>query len=401
LKRPYLTYLLAVVLPSVLAVGAILAAALSEWSQVRRASDARLAHILLTAFEQDLGRATDSLVAAAEATTALDGAQAAVRRALAGDTVTGIRPAGPTAEVFALAPPGDRDPPGSVRFASTPLDGTMPRRIGRATGYALSLYLNGRRWASTDDPAGPEELPEEGAEASYGALAALGGVPAARAAVVAVTRRLDRVRGPVPVPLVLTIGLLFVFAALSGWIQIAGGPPGTPPGRSRSMVLLALVPALTAGAFAIQLERAFEARLHDSDTGDLVRALAAAGVRGVTASPDAVFRLTGYDATMLHRGKVVASAPAGPAPALASLPLPPAALTTSGRVVTRDGPASYAAMRTDGDTVLVVTRPESGAARARLRGRARTLAGLLGAWILGVGAVWAVRRRGSTPRLSG
>jgi hypothetical protein len=355
LKRPYLAYLLAVVLPSALAVAAILAVAGSEWSEVRHASDARVAHVLLTAFEQDLGRATDSVVAAATATADADSTQPAVARALAGDTVTGIRPDGGAPEVFALTPPLDGDPVGSVRYAGAPLDGTLPTRIGRATGYTLSLYLNGRRWASTEEPAGPEVLPRAGSPPPAGALAALGGGAVTDAAVVALARRRDQVPGPVPVPLVLTIALLLLFAALSGWVQIAGRSCGDPPRRSRSMVLLAVIPALTAGAFMVQMDREFEARLREVDTGDLTVA--------------------------------------GPAPALAALPTPPASLTATGRVVTQRGPSAYAARRTEAGAVLVATTPDASPRRARLRRRARGIAAVLAAWLLCVGVVYAVRGR--------
>ncbi len=285
-----------------------------------------------------------------------------------------------------------------MRFAAAPLDGGEPSRIGRATGYALSLYLNGRRWASTEEPAGPEVLPGSESPPPAGALAALGGGSIADAAVVALALRRDRVPGPVPVPLVLTIALLLLFATLSGWVQIAGKPRAAPPGRSRSMVLLALIPALTAGAFMIQMDREFDARVREVDVEDLTRALAAATVRDVTGSAEAVGSLTGFDVALVDRGQVLSSTLAGPAPALAALPAPPASFTTTGRVMTQRGPSAYAALRTRPDAFVVATTPESGAAQSRLRARARTIAAALAAWLLGVGVVYAVRRR---PGVSG
>ncbi len=393
MKRPYLTYLLAVVLPSALAVAAILAVARSEWAEVLHASDARVAHILVAAFEQDLGGETDSLVANAAPTSGLDTTQATVGRALVGDTVTGLRTSGASPEVFVLAPPADGDPAASVRFASAPLEGDAPGRIGRATGYALSLYLNGRRWASTEEPAGPETLPAPGAPRPAGALAALGGGTFGDATIVALARRHDRVPGPVPVPLVLTIALLLLFAALSGWIQISGRPRGAPPRRSRTMVLLALVPALTAGAFMIQMDWEFDTRLRETSAEDLSRALASASVRGVTASAEEVHRLTGFDATIVRGGEVVQSTLAGPAPAVAALPEPPASLTVTGRVVNQRGPSAYAAHRTDEGAFVVVTAPEASAAQAHLQRRARTIGIALAGWLFWVGVVYAMRGR--------
>lgn len=393
MKRPYIEYLLALVLPSALAVLAILVVARSEWREVHRTSDARAARILLAAFERELGQATDSVVAAGTATTAVDTTQTAVNRAMAGDTVTGIRPGNGAPEVFALTPPSAGDPPGSVRLAATPLDAGVPGRIGRATGYALSMYLNGRRWASTEVPAGPEALPGRGSPPPEGALAALGGGTAAEAAVVALARGLERVPGPVPVPLVLTIALLLLFATLSGWIQIAGKPRGDRPRRSRSMVLLALIPPLTAGAFMLQMDRAFEARAREVGAADLTRALAVASVFDLTGSAEAVGRLTGFDAALVDRGRIVASTVAGAAPALAAIPAPTAFITTTGRVVTPHGPSVYAALRTEAGPVLVTTTPAIGPEQARLRQRARSIAAALAAWLLAVGVVYATRGR--------
>jgi hypothetical protein len=47
LKHPYPKFLLAVVLPSALAVGATLMAVRSEWSRVQRTSDQRVARMLI------------------------------------------------------------------------------------------------------------------------------------------------------------------------------------------------------------------------------------------------------------------------------------------------------------------------------------------------------------------
>ena len=112
MKRPYLVYLLTAVIPAALAIGAMLHAASSSWREVRAASDARVAAAVLSAFQEDLARTADSLLVAAMPNADVDPGDGAVARALAGDTVSGMRPSAPGQEVFVLAPPREGDPEG-------------------------------------------------------------------------------------------------------------------------------------------------------------------------------------------------------------------------------------------------------------------------------------------------
>jgi len=232
------------------------------------------------------------LISAAEPTTSLDAADPAVTRAMAGDTVTGIRTAGAVPEVFVLMAPRRSDPPGSVRFARAPLQPRAAALVGSASGYATALYLNGHRWAGTEPPPGPEALPRPlPASLAAGAVVALGGNRDDAPLLAALVVPSSPPRHPLALPLLPVFGLLLVFATLAARGQITGHT-----GRRRSLgrfawtVLLALVPALTAGAFQVQVGRLLQERARRTVVTDVAHeraAKAALAGAGASASPAA------------------------------------------------------------------------------------------------------------------
>jgi hypothetical protein len=200
-------------------------------------------------------------------------------------------------------------------------------------------------------------------------------------------------RGVVRPPLLLVVGLLLLFAVSAGWILLTGRPQPGAAGSGVSMVLLSIVPALTAGAFLVQADRLFGERTRQADTRALTRGLSVSSELGVLSSPETVRRLTGYDAALVRGGEVIASTFGEPAPAVGALPAPPASFTSGGSVRTPAGPSSYLALRVDGQSFLVATVPEPHERLDRLGARLHAIGALLVGWLLLVGAATAIRAR--------
>lgn len=405
MKHPYTTYLLAVVLPSTLAVGVTLTRVRSAWEDIRHESDARVAHTTLQVFQQDLGQAVDSLIARAEPAE-MDTTSSTVKRALAGDTVTGLSTSGAVPEVFVLAPPHPGGPANLPRLASETLTPYAPAQVGRATGYRVALYLRAKRWTATDGSAGPDQVdpatqralaafpgglslePDQGG----GALVGLGSDAVALPGVAAWAAPRVPPPGPLRLPLLLVMALLLLFAVLAGWIQLSAR--GEDRGNTlASLLLVALVPALTAWVFQVQADRLFKNAARQATAGDLTRGLAVASARNVTDFPETVRDLTGFQATVMRDGQVEASTFTMPGPTITTLPAPPGSFTTSGRIVTPEGPSAYVALRTSRGATLVVTAPEPVGRIRDLQRHIRAVGIALATWLVMVGVFLAVRQR--------
>jgi hypothetical protein len=357
-KRPYLTFLATTVLPAGLAMVAANQLARTSWRELARDSDARVARMVLTTFLARMDVPVDTL-----APEPADAAEAAVLG------------------------------------------------VSRATGYATALYRGGRRWRSTRPPTGPdalddavlrdlprhpEGLPLAGPGRRSGVLATLGPSTAGLAALA------EPVRPPppaVPRRLHLVMGLLLLFAILAGWIQL-GRPQGCgsdgrrqSPASVASVVLLALVPLLSAVVFLSHLHTAYQDAVHQGTGQDLARGLSVAVSQDLLASTARVRSVTGFDATRTRDGVIEASTLSGNARALAALPAPPPSFTSSGPVATPDGPSLYTAWGMGGDTVMVLTTPIPVARIRAFDERAGAIAAVLALWMLLVLGVITRRRR--------
>jgi len=383
--------MIVVVLPS---MGAVTAGALVNrraWTELRTASSAWVGTVALNALQEDLVVAVDSLAAAALPTPVAP-EDPAWARGSGGDTVSALRPRGSGAEVMVLTAPRPGDPPGSLRFAGAPLP-VAPLTIAQVTASRLTLYLNGRRALATPDPIGPDTLPREtllALSAAPGGLAMAGGNGGALVALdrppglppsVAVMVEPVSPSGPsLPLPLLLVVGLLFVFACLAGWIQL-GGDAEVGRDRRRSVLVVAAVPILAAFGFLVQADRSFEAAARTGATRDLARALAVARVRNVADSAALVHELTGFHATRIRDGHVEETTLAGPPEALATLPSPPPSFTSSGTLATPDGTSFYAALRLQGGGFVVVSARRPDDRIDAFRKALLVVAGVLGAWL--------------------
>lgn len=397
-RRRYLAYLILAVAPSVAAVGAGVVATQRARDATWSASWNWVGTVALNALQEDLVGMVDSLTTAAQPTQ-VDPRDPAWERVGGGETVSAMRPRDSGAEVMVLTPPAPGDPEGTLRYAGAPLP-EAPLVVARAAGSRLSLYLNGRRVLTTGDSLGPDTLPRqtlvslsaasEGLTLSgmAGALVALDrpvGLPPAVAVMVAPLAP----AGPaLPPPLLLVTGLLFLFAAAAGWIQLGAAQSEEGARRGRSMVLVSLVPVLTAVGFLVQTDRLFQEGARSASARNLTRALAVSSARGVVGSPERVRELTGFQATRVRDGRVEETTLSEPLAALAALPAPPPSFTSAGTLTTSEGPSLYVALRLPGGGFVVTTtrRPDDriGAFRRTLL----TIGGILGGWLLLAG--WMV-----------
>lgn len=383
------------VLPSVAAVAAGVVATQRAWGDMRSASWRWVGTMALNALQEDLVGMVDSLAAAAQPTQ-VDPQDPAWERVSRGETVSAMRPRESGAEVIVLTAAAPGDPPGSLRYAGAPLT-EAPLAVARSAGSRLSLYLNGGRVLTTRDSLGPDTLSRETLVAlsaaahgldlsgTDGALVALDhpvGLPSSVAVMVAPT---TPPAPPVPLPLMLVAGLLFLFAAVAGWIQLGAAGTADGAGRRGSILLVSLVPVLTALGFLVQSDRLFQDAARSGTTRDLTRALAVASARGVAHSPELIRELTGFQATRVRGGQVEETTLDEPLDALASLPAPPPSFTSAGTLATSEGPSLYVALRLPGRGLVVVSAlTPDGRVRA-FRRALLMVAGGLGAWLLVAG----------------
>lgn len=410
MRRSYLAYLIVAVLPAIAAVTGGVVATHGAVAGVRVASWAWVGTTALNAFQEDLVGAVDSLAAVAQPTP-VNPEDPAWGRVADGRVVSALRPVAGGAEVIVLTGHREGDPEGSLRYAGAPIP-LSPAQVAAAAGARLSLYLNGRRAQATSDSLGPDSLPRQTLVALSDASGTLTLLGPERGALVALDPRpglppsVAVMVGPaappvpaVPTALLLVAGLLFLFSCLAGWIQL-GAPDRAPREKRLSILVVSLVPVLTAVGFLVQADRLFQETARTAATRDLARALAVSRVRGVTQSPAGVHDLTGFDATLVRGAEVQETTLGPPVEALAALPAPPSSFSSSGSVVTAKGPSHYVALRLSGGALIVATTPR---AHGRITALRRTLllsGGLMAAWLLVVGwmlGLGSMPGPGSTP----
>lgn len=402
MKRPYLTYLVAVVIPSVVTVVGGAQAMRSAWTDVREHSERGAATMALAAFQHDLGAAVAELTETATPQP-VDPTDPVAARAAAGDTASGLVPGDPDVDVRVALPREPQDPEGTVRVASAPIP-TSAIQVGRAAGYRTALYLHGRRWLATTPPPGPDTLddasmaaltraPEGAALLSgddyEGALVAVPTGPGGPPALAVLVESPDPTPLPLPIPLLLVMGLLFLFACLAGWIQLTGEPRRA---TLYSVVLVSLVPTLTAWGFLVQGDRLFHEALEDAERRDLTRALAVARMRDVAQDPATVYDLSGYHSYLIRNGRVEAASLPGDHPEAAALPAPPPSFTSTGKLRTPEGEVTYVALRLPTGGFVAVTAPPDHDLEEAYGLRARSLALALAGWLVLLGGALGVAR---------
>ena len=358
-NRSFVSFLLAVIVPCTVAMLLAGEASRRATSQLRATSDEFVSRMALAAVREDLAKQAAEMAADAMPYPDADPERSEVRSALDGDTVVLVHFAGEQAELEVLlgeGAPGDRS---AVREARS-FTPSAAGQVGRITGYDVVVDLDG------------EGMPRASAE--VGSL-----------------QPTSSVRPNAPYPpsveprIVVVLALLMLFSVLAGWIQLTPGPTGVQ-GRPRSVVALALVPALTATMFFVHVDRSFEVSANESLARDLTRGLAVARARGATGAATDVQRLTGFHSTLLRDGAVGETTFDGAPPQLTGIATPPRGFTASGTVQTPEGESRYVALRTEAAVVLVATARAPTAEVGSFRTVCIALGGGLLAWLLLVGA---------------
>ncbi|HIF21003.1 MAG TPA: hypothetical protein EYQ27_03645, partial [Gemmatimonadetes bacterium] len=149
MTRPFLAFVALTVVPCGLASWAAARSADQAQSELVYETTASIARLTLGTLDQDLGAAVDSLLASAELLPNPDTTVAAIRLALAGDTVSALDPTASGVEVMVLFPDTS---PGALRFAQGMLQPGAATLVGRIARARVGLYLNGQPWSVSDPP---------------------------------------------------------------------------------------------------------------------------------------------------------------------------------------------------------------------------------------------------------
>ncbi len=355
MRHPFLSFLVVVVVPAGLCMAVAHALATGSWLDMRTEAHARVGRMVLRTTADELREATE----------------------------------------------GGRD---SLLLLA-------PARAGRSAGYRTALYLDGRRRAGTDPSPGPEVLPPEVASALRpGASLRVGPDPAQGVWVAAEPEEglPERVALAVPGtavptllagPVILVMGLLLLFGALTGWIQLARRDHG-PRLALGGAVGPALVPALATVVFLIHVDRSFQDAARTMASQELNRGLAVAASVSRVGDPGSVRELTGFHAARVRNGRTEASSFPGSVETLAALPVPPPSFTASGAVDTAEGPSVYVALRLEEGAFLVTTSVLPEGRIAELRNRLLLLGMVLaGWWVVASAGAWLLGLSGgSGPR---
>ena len=104
MERRFFAFCALAIVPCGIASGAAARAANDGWDELAHESAAHVARLALGTLDQDLGAAVDSLLGAADLLPNPDTTIEAVRRAMAGDTVSALDPTASGVELMVLFP---------------------------------------------------------------------------------------------------------------------------------------------------------------------------------------------------------------------------------------------------------------------------------------------------------
>ena len=399
MKRRFLAFCVLAVVPCGIASVAAVRVADDAWEQLTHMSAAHIARVALGTLERDLGAAVDSLLGSADPLPNPDTTIAAIRAAMAGDTVSALEPTASGVEVMVLFP----DAEGVIWFANGVLVPGAATLVGGATGARVGLYLNGGLWNATDPPPSVDVIDREtllaasrtpgGVMSEAGSVVAMdprSGLPAAISALVQTDNQSEQAIPPV---VRLVIGLLLLFSALAAWILFAKqSGSGSDLASSRAaLALLACVPLFTLLGLLVHVQRTFDVAAREHVSRDLAQTLTVIGALGIEESPSATRALSGFHAFRIQGGVVTASTLAGDSGTLGAVPAPPPSFTTSGIVQTDAGSSHYVAKRIDRESFMVLVAPVPSVRIAALRERLILISGVLVGWLLLVAGSLSVR----------
>lgn len=393
MKRPFATFLLAVLAPCLGAATLVLWWAAAESAALDTTSHVRAARLVLGALERELDEASDLLAQEAAQLTVERGDPAATR-ALAGDTVTRLRSAPGGVEIEVVLPDGQ----GGLRGGSAPFTGDAVSRAARLARVRAAPFLSGRRWPGWQGEGLPDSIPWEFLLrlASEGvAEAGDRGAFAATDPDLGLATYAGALTGRVPIlprGFVAVVGLLFLVAVVAARLRLVprARDGGAPP-AARHLVPLAVVPAIAFAVLALEADQRHRQIVQGGAAADLTRALAVAATEGMTSDVDRVAEVTGYATTLVEAGRPVASTAADGGAAVAGVPPPPPSFTSAGRVETPAGPATYVALAVRPSGFLVATAPVPEARLRAFRWKVLLLGLAVAAWLVGAAFVAVMR----------
>jgi hypothetical protein len=341
-------------------------------------ADARLARTAIRLVEWEMAEARPALEQGLGPWE--DGPQSefARRAASVGGTVLLLEPGDEALEAALFT----RGPGGELLTARADVGGPVTQTMAQAAGYEVALYLDGSREAVTDPGFGPEHL-DQGTTRRARIL--LFGVPlrladgrqaalVPRAAprqgdthLIALTAPASPRRRPLTRPFaLLALGLIggLLLLRTATW----NGPlePKTAAGKRWVDRALGVVPVAIAMAAILNVAARFNDDVTRYTEDTLARELAIARTLGPEAPAASIRRVTGYHATRLVTGEVVASTlPPGPLrDRVRDLEIPENGGAVTGRIGVGETTLAFAAGQTETGTTLVLShRPDESAIR--------------------------------------
>jgi hypothetical protein len=370
-RRALTSYLGLVVAPVLLAVS------LGSWQWLQHSNTLlferyeRAVHGSAYLLTQALGRSQREFSTRAPVVEVQPPYAPAVVKALAGDTVAGLASTTTSLELTVVL----SDSAGAIRMIREPFRPPFLEVVPSRTMLGISIYLRGKRSATTDPPVGPTSL----SESTLGALAtAQGGVRfddgSARGVYGVV-----RARPETAPELVLLVGeaspeaaegwlltLLPMFAIVlflaltAAWTMARQGSPGRRSTSFAQTALVALIPVLAGAAILLAFDQGFNTEAHENSTDELSRATLLVRQLELPLSPDLIKRATGFEVAVIGPEGVERTTveDAELIDALSALRLPPPSWMSFGIAATSGGPASYEIVRVGSDRGLVLLRTD-------------------------------------------
>jgi hypothetical protein len=305
----------------------------------------------------------------------------AVQRALAGDTVAGLASTDTSLELTVVV----ADSAGTVRMIRESFHPPLLDVFPTLTNLGLSIYLRGRRSATTDPPLGPVTL----AKTTLARIAATGSAlryaeEGARGVFVSVQSRpgsepelvllageagVGSTRGRWLLTLLPILVIVLFLAVTAAWTMVRSSSDAALGTSLAQSALVALIPVLAGSAILVAIDRGFQTEVVDSGTRELAGATLLVRQLELPLTPDLVKMATGFGSAIvgpdgLEEATTATNEVIG---ALSSLKLPPPNWMSSGAVATDLGPAFYEITRVGSDRGLVLFRTDLSDRIASLR----------------------------------
>jgi len=318
---------------------------------------------------QAMGRTQSEFAARAPAVDVSPPYDPAVRRALAGDTVAGLASTSTSLELTVVV----ADSSGVVRMIREPFH---PRFLDVLPGdLGVSIYLRGRRSATTDPPLGPISLDDTMGEAltdaatgvryvASGARGMFGGVRARPGAAPDLVLLVGEAglpsRGRWILSLLPVPAIVLFLALTAAWTLARSHSASAQKPSFVQSVLVASIPVLAGAAILMGFDQSFRSEVLEVGTRDLAESTLMVRDLELPLSPDLIKQATGFDVAIVGPAGVERTTVTRVAliDALSALKLPPPNWMSAGVAATDSGPAFYKMVRVGSNRGLVLLRTD-------------------------------------------